>query len=230
MLPQSKADLLDGTKKKVRALLLSAKNGLTLRDFLTDYRDLIGQSFPFRDIGFPTPESCLQEMKEVVWMQHQRNGEIKLRGVADETTQHIAELVSKQKSKRSGGRSRVIPLKTKQAVIARQRIERQERLAAPYVPPFVRTNISQLLKENPDGVLGSSFNAIYSRRFGTQIDYNRLKFNNVKELLMSIKDIVHIEEMRTGGCRIYSADSDALPTNRKSQTGDYSYSDLRLTH
>ncbi|XP_064635607.1 tudor domain-containing protein 5-like isoform X2 [Lineus longissimus] len=203
---QGKADLLSSTKKKVRALLLSAKNGLLLREFITDYKDLIGQPFPYREIGFPTVESCLQEMKDVVWIQHQRNGDVKLRGVADETTQHIAELVSKQKSKKSGGRSRVLPLKTKQALMTKQRLERQMQLAQPYVPPFIRTNISQLLKEHPDGISGSSFNAIYSRRFGTQIDYNRLRFNNVKELLQSIQDIVHIETIFSGGIRIFSVD------------------------
>lgn len=47
------------------------------------------------------------------------------------------------------------------------------------------------------------FAAAFKRRFGEEINYKRLEFKSLCQLLEAIPDIVEIEHMRGGGFRVY---------------------------
>ena len=47
------------------------------------------------------------------------------------------------------------------------------------------------------------FAVAFKRRFGQELNYERLKFKSLCHLLETIPDIVRIEDMRGGGYRVY---------------------------
>ena len=48
--------------KATRAVLLSSKRGVVLRDFTKDYKSLFGSEFPWRSLGYQSPLAMLQAM------------------------------------------------------------------------------------------------------------------------------------------------------------------------
>ena len=73
----------------------------------------------------------------------------------------------------------------------------------PVVPHFIRTQVKELLASYPSGLLGSMFVTAFSRRFGQELDFAKLRFKSLGHLLESIPDIARIEDMRGGGYRVY---------------------------
>lgn len=109
-------------------------------------------------------------------------------GIADATTRHIASLVARQK---------------KSSAKRKTRLTTYHPEPTPIVPHFLRTQIRELLSQYPSGILGSMFAVAFSRRFGQELNYERLKFKSLSHLLESVSDIVRIEDMRGGGYRVY---------------------------
>lgn len=67
--------------KNVRALLISAPNGLTVAEMQRDYNNMIGKPLPFREMGYKTPLDMLKDLPNVTrptW----ENGVLVLRGEA----------------------------------------------------------------------------------------------------------------------------------------------------
>lgn len=65
--------------KNVRALLISAPNGLTVAEIQRDYNNMIGKPLPFREMGYNTPLDLLKDLPNVTrptW----ENGVLVLRG------------------------------------------------------------------------------------------------------------------------------------------------------
>lgn len=48
--------------KATRAVLLSSKKGVMLKDFAKDYKSLFGSEFPWRALGYQSPLAMLQAM------------------------------------------------------------------------------------------------------------------------------------------------------------------------
>ena len=53
------------TKKTIRSLLLSCKDGQPLRLLERDHMDIMGAPIPFRKLGFSTSSQLLAEMPDV---------------------------------------------------------------------------------------------------------------------------------------------------------------------
>lgn len=113
---------------------------------------------------------------------------LSISGIADATTRHIASLVARQKKHSTKRKTRLTSYRPE---------------PAPIVPHILRTQITELLSQYPSGLLGSMLNVAFSRRFGQELNYERLKFKSLRNLLESIFDIVRIEEMRGGSYRVY---------------------------
>lgn len=65
--------------KNVRALLISAPNGLTVAEMQRDYNTMIKKPLPFRELGYKTPIDLLKDLPNVTrptW----ENGVLVLRG------------------------------------------------------------------------------------------------------------------------------------------------------
>jgi len=113
---------------------------------------------------------------------------LSISGIADATTRHIASLVARQKKSSSKRKTRLTSYHPE---------------PTPIVPHIIRTQIRELLGQYPSGILGSMFAVAFNRRFGQELNYERLKFKSLGNLLESIPDIVRIEHMRGGGYRVY---------------------------
>ena len=104
-----KPDDLKTTKSLIRSILISAQDGLTVREFQNDYEEFVGKRVPFADSGFSSVRAFLQSLTDVVQFFESANGEEKIRQVSDQSTIHIEKLVAKQKAapkkKKKGGAS-----------------------------------------------------------------------------------------------------------------------------
>ena len=116
-------------------------------------------------------------------------------GIADATTRHIASLVARQKKTSSKRKTRVTTFHPE---------------PTPVVPHFIRTQIKELVSSYPSGLLGSMFALAFNRRFGQELNYDKLRFKSLGHLLDSISDIVKIEDMRGGGYRVYGRGNDKV--------------------
>ena len=90
---------MDEFKKILRSLLLSAKDGLTLRAIELDYRETNFENVPYRELGFANTRSLVSACSDVARL----SGETYF-GIADASTEHIAKMVSLQKPKKSRGK------------------------------------------------------------------------------------------------------------------------------
>ncbi|KAJ8001014.1 hypothetical protein DPEC_G00186410 [Dallia pectoralis] len=98
----------DQTKKMLRAVLQSNKNGVPISRLLGDYRSLTGECIPFKQLGYPSLEALLRSIPSVVRMDN-RMGEIMCYAAVCQETAHIAQLVARQKSnKKVQGRSQML--------------------------------------------------------------------------------------------------------------------------
>ncbi|XP_045528231.1 tudor domain-containing protein 7B isoform X1 [Pieris brassicae] len=80
----------------LRATLISVKGALTLKECNRDYRELQGEAIPYKRLGYSTLDKLFQDvpgfkLKEI-------NGEWYVDAIASRETQHIATMVSRQKS------------------------------------------------------------------------------------------------------------------------------------
>lgn len=111
-------------------------------------------------------------------------------GIADNSSKHIAKLVSRQRVNSSKSR-RILkaPISTKPLV----------------VPDHFRRNIKELLSVYPNGVLGSTFTQAYTRHYGEELNCSRLGFKSMSQLLNALQDIVIVTKNPNGGFRVCAA-------------------------
>ncbi len=91
------AELLEKTKKAIRALLLSAPRGVPTRLFLTDYRKVMGKELPFRNLGFRSPDDFIRGMPDVIRQAVGSTGEPTLFPVVTAETSQLARFVATQR-------------------------------------------------------------------------------------------------------------------------------------
>ena len=93
--------VLEKTKKYLRSTLLSHKGGVEMHMLNNDYRELVGEGIPFTKLKFNGLESLLRSLPSVcsLWRS---GGEVMVKGVAGEASQHIMNMVSMQKSTAKG--------------------------------------------------------------------------------------------------------------------------------
>ena len=120
---------------------------------------------------------------------------------ADEATQHIQSLVSRQK----------IDPKKKYAVLRNRSALRNQRPLsgaqhrsyrppppAPLVSAYVLGQIKQLLRCHTDGLPLTHFNNVFSKKFGQSLNFRRFGFGSLIELLYSLRDVVRLQELQGG--------------------------------
>uniref|UniRef100_A0A8D8M0A5 Tudor domain-containing protein 7 n=1 Tax=Cacopsylla melanoneura TaxID=428564 RepID=A0A8D8M0A5_9HEMI len=92
---------LSEVKLVVRGLLMSAQNGLSVRQLMKDFADEEGTPIPFKELGFTNPIAFLLSIPDVVRF-HTGSPDINCMAypVASDNNRHIAELVAGQTSKK----------------------------------------------------------------------------------------------------------------------------------
>ncbi|XP_066293726.1 tudor domain-containing protein 5-like isoform X2 [Branchiostoma lanceolatum] len=187
----SKAKMVQEVKKDIRSLLISAQRGLTSTMLLDDYKQFIGHPLPFRELGYNAPIDFIRDINDVVQITWQGSMMV-LRAVVDEDTQRVASLVAKQRESRP-----------RRLYERRSQPRPRPLLPAPTVPAGIRTQVKQLLASYPSGIPSSAFNTAFGRRFGSQINYTKLGYKSMGELLRALRDIILIRPQAGNTFRIY---------------------------
>ncbi|ELU03562.1 hypothetical protein CAPTEDRAFT_218952 [Capitella teleta] len=185
----------ESVTKEVRSILLASQRGMSCREFVREWNELLGYPIPHRQLGFASLEDFLRGLPEVVELSWQ-DGELILKAVANEATRHIARMVSVQKpSKKPKRQMRRPPPSRRYAPppVTQRRT----------VNPFLRGQILQLLNAFPHGLLGSNFLLAFSRKFGRNIAPSALGFQSVNEFLQSMPDILRFENLSSGGYKVF---------------------------
>lgn len=216
-----KQKLKDTTKKMIRATLTPAARGMKAREFLRQYKMDAMAALPFRELGYATPEDFYRDIPDVVSIRWEA-GEMVLIAIPDEKTKHLSRMVANQrsnKSRSSSQRAKVPhglhgapragrrPMRYPPSQHSRYNSSRSQvrppMNVMPTVPALLRGQIRELLFAYPSGLLGSNFDLAFSRRFGQQLNHNRMGFNTQLDLLKSINDIVEVELLATGGYKLH---------------------------
>ena len=134
-----------------------------------------------------------------------KHGTMTLRAIADETTKHIENLVSKQKkpSKKKRimyqGREPNLPNMNSRP----PRFSKGGLLPPPkIVPAYVRKQIITLFKGYRCGIALENLDDAFIRQFGNRINFSHYGFKSWEEFLNSLKDVISIKEMPNGDWRL----------------------------
>lgn len=166
-------------KKRVRALLISSKQGCSPNNLLRDYKSVFGEGLPLNEFGYRTVVAMAEDMPDVVRLHYQGGGHgVFLRGVADESTRHIAKMVQRQKN------SGYHHMKMDQPV--------RKATTTPSIPFYIQGCLRQLLQAYPNGLPIEQFEEAYARRFGYYLSLRRLKCNSLQELINNVPGVLKI--------------------------------------
>lgn len=91
----------DAINNSLRSLLLSSKGGIPLHLLLKEYRDMIGEDIPLRDLGYSSIDQFVQNVPDICRISHSTNGTVMIHGIPTEKNAHIANMIALQKSKKS---------------------------------------------------------------------------------------------------------------------------------
>ncbi|XP_013191242.1 tudor domain-containing protein 7 isoform X2 [Amyelois transitella] len=86
----------DQVIQALRATLISVKGALTIKQCNRDYRELQGEFIPFKKLGYPSLDKLFLDVPG--FKVTNLNGEWFVDAIASQETQHIADMVSRQKS------------------------------------------------------------------------------------------------------------------------------------
>ncbi|XP_017695583.1 PREDICTED: uncharacterized protein LOC108510420 [Lepidothrix coronata] len=93
------AQLIEVLKKEVRAILITAKEGLTPAELEDQYITMIHKPLPLKDLGFQSTLELVTHMPEVVQVYSHKNGTVILKAIVDDTAKDIAKPVACQKGR-----------------------------------------------------------------------------------------------------------------------------------
>ena len=180
---------LSFVKRTFRALLISAKNGLTLEQLVRDYQMVIGEDVPLSSLGFKSVMQLVSSMPDVVQVQ-KRSGRTLLKGVPDGSVEHIARMVASQKQ------GKVYSQLKSAGVNGRSRPPNQLNNSTPVEPalPVVfKVRVKSLMMCYREGLPLKDFNEAYRKRFGCYPDVRRYGFSDLASALLSLTDLIRVK-------------------------------------
>ncbi|XP_076361783.1 tudor domain-containing protein 7B-like [Tachypleus tridentatus] len=87
--------------KLIRAVLQSSKGGVYAHSLQNDYKFVAREPIPYKELGYPTLESLLTDMPDVVQCVKTPSGDCMFQAVSVASTQHLENLVARQKSSKT---------------------------------------------------------------------------------------------------------------------------------
>ncbi|XP_075616523.1 tudor domain-containing protein 5 isoform X3 [Balearica regulorum gibbericeps] len=188
--------LMEVLKKEVRSLLMAAKEGLTPGQLEQEYMAMIGKPLPLRDLGFKSTLELVADMPEVVRVCPYEKGTFILKGIADETTKAIAELVARQRRNARARKSTAAKANANAGSSSKNPQSFPQRVRAPVLPATAKAELQDLLSSSP--LLLLDFDKAFFRRFGRAFQYAQYGFFSMFEVLRSVSDIIVVEQTRGG--------------------------------
>ena len=210
--------------KEVRALLISAPHGLTSKELHRDFLAFVGTHLPYKALGFSTIDAYLHS-KPRSFRRTCEGGQTIYRAVADASTQHIANMVSKQRTKKPksrlsfnsrgsatkpgyGGRDNntfgtpYVP----EASTHSSRSQHQVNKTVPRVPYELQRRVAAVLQRYPNGVHTDDFPLLYKSMYNSQLSVGHVGFQSLHQLLRAIPEVVRLVQSKSsGGYVIYQS-------------------------
>lgn len=186
---------LDEIKKTIRALLISAKNGLSPQQLLRDYLNIVGTTIPLQDLGFSTLTEAISKMPDVARVEKTFSGRIIYHGVPDTSSKHIADLVSKQRNSKPYSSIRKATTSNNSSATT------QNGKAEVQVPVSFGIKMRQLMLSYQEGLLLLDFQEAFHSRFGYYVNVTSWGFMDITEALQSMNDIVKLVHQEVNGCK-----------------------------
>lgn len=211
---------IETVKKDIRSLLVSSPRELTVLDLIRDYRQLVGHDIPYRRMGYNTIEDFIYAVPDVVTYRVVQ-GRLFLSAVLDKKSQKIARLVSLQKkhppknsrlpshcrpqfftpstfsqSCRSSSRVKSTPDEAPETSFSTQATSPPKKTpdTSSSAYKIFRGQLKDLILAHPDGIGLWRFEEEFASRTGDWLPVSKLGFNNARELLESVPDIVSVEQ------------------------------------
>ncbi|XP_042899812.1 tudor domain-containing protein 5 isoform X2 [Parasteatoda tepidariorum] len=172
-------------KKEIRSVIITYPKGVSLNGFLKAYHQLVGIRLPSREFGFTSDVDFLYSLTDIVKIQTDRNGDILLNCIVDESTEHIQKLVGKQ---------RVVKTKTKNGS-GRDSLPKAFNHSSkikPFVSASLRKNLFEVLKDFPDGINYNSLQLAYQRKFKRPLNLEFLsesRYDRLRKLEMAVSEL-----------------------------------------
>jgi len=171
---------IEEVKKIIRSLLLSARHGLTVNELCAEYTAVTYKTLPYKEFGYNSAVDMVKDMPKVVRPVFYGSAMI-LKGIADESTAHINELVRHQKSTKRN-----------------PKIKLSQDIKAPVktnIPSFIQKRLVEIIAEYPEGLLLSTLANNYAKWYGSTLDPKRLGFTSVSEIVVNCTDILQVKRM-----------------------------------
>ena len=92
---------LDKCKKYLRSILLASKGGVPGAQVVAKYKDIVGESVPYRRFNYNSLETFLQSIPDVCRIEL-RGRDVMVVGVETPETKHIKDLIQRQGGKGGG--------------------------------------------------------------------------------------------------------------------------------
>ena len=90
------ADKLKMFKIELRAVLMPMKNGASLKQLHQEYETRMLHGIPYQEFGCRNVVQLIEQLPDVAYLDDS-TGELRVYAVPDNSTAHIARMVSKQK-------------------------------------------------------------------------------------------------------------------------------------
>lgn len=223
---------LQEIKNFTRSVLLPNKEGLLLDAFEQEFRGIVGIPFPHQHLGFRTSLALLLSMPDEVFVEHLSSGHILLRGIPDQSTEHVARMVSNQRPNLKGYNKKTARIIGQQDSGFNKRTEEIQPSKSSEtlpLPEHIRHNVKQVIMRFPNGLSYEMFKRAYLETTCINLDVRQLGFNNLETFFQRLtnENIVQLNyeantilvkpsyEIITGQC----SNSISRPERRKDVMG-----------
>ena len=176
-------------KRTLRALLISAKNGLSPEQLVRDYQMVIGEDLPLSRLGFKSVMQLVSSIPDVVQVQ-KRSGRTLLKGVPDRSVAHIARMVASQKPGKFYSQIKSTGINPHCSRLSNQ-LNRTS--SEPTLPVAFKVRVKSLMISYREGLALRDFNDAYRKRFGCYPDVRKYGFSDLTSALLSLSDLLRVK-------------------------------------
>jgi len=174
-------------KNVIRGILLYNKHGLLLESFEKEYKLITGgKMVPYKVFGYNCVYDLLTNLPDVVRVSFVGNQTLLL-GVPDETTKHIADMVSNQRTNREGFNYRTGEVLDAAGSGAVKKIERSSEEKPKKIHALLKKQITQLIQIDvfESGISIDDFLGIYEQEFGYPLDFESYGYIKAEDFIHS---------------------------------------------
>uniref|UniRef100_H2XL66 Tudor domain-containing protein n=2 Tax=Ciona intestinalis TaxID=7719 RepID=H2XL66_CIOIN len=149
---------------------------------------MAGEVLPYKKFHFMTSRDFLKSLRDTLVFVYD-GPHVIIHGIADDKTEHIKKMITKQRKPKT--------YNSLEGQLEPKRSPRIKKAPTLYVPAFIRNNLFKVIKTFPNGFSISILPEIYSKVNGAKLHINGHGFENHRDLLLAMPDIVRLEFGRT---------------------------------